>query len=324
MSIANFYQRSFPHYALSVKLANTILKRLASEGKTVVSRWRCRYYLWLSGEPFADDARALTILRAMERMEWIASLDQGKGKLFYVTAPFAPAAVNPYELALEAYHGCTLAFATAMEVHQLTDQRATAIHLLRPPGIQGYSLSQLRKQSDPPAEPILLQQLPAGTSPEAWQMNEIPRQIGIKSAAGREIVLHSVRDRFVFDFVEAEGFGTAVRVASRERTLVEGLRFPADCGGLNEVFRAWSGARDELDLDRVIDAAERFRTGILFQRVGFVLETLGFEHPRLEDWKRLHVQRGGSRVLDPGAPFASEYSATWGLSINHPIDLLEG
>jgi len=119
---------------MSIKVSNQIIQNFAKEGRTIVSRWRCRYFLWIAGEPFADEARALRIIRTMERMDWVKPLEGGKQQLFRITAPFAPEAPNPYEAALEGYHGCTLAYGTALELHQLTDQRDTTIHLLSPSG----------------------------------------------------------------------------------------------------------------------------------------------------------------------------------------------
>ena len=95
------------------------------------------------------------------------------------------------------------------------------------------------------------------------------------------------------------------------------------------MFRAWVRAADAnpaeggpLDLDRLVGYAERFDQLILYQRAGFVIETLGLRHPRLDAWKKDKVVRGGSRVLDPDRPYAPTFSEAWGLSLNHPTAIL--
>ncbi len=61
--------------------------------------------------------------------------------------------------------------------------------------------------------------------------------------------------------------------------------------------------------------------GILRHRVGFLLESLRLVHPRLGEWKK-HLARGGSVKLVAAAPYASEFSADWNLSLNIPLGVL--
>ena len=287
-----------------------------------MSRWRCQYFLWLAGEPFADDTRALKIIRVMERMGWVKPLEGGGNSLFRVTAPFASDQLNPYEVVLEGYHGATFSHQTAMVLHQLTDQRERAIHLYSPDGIQGYTMSALRRQRGEEAEAALTLQLPVGTRADAWETKDIPKYKRLREVEGRAISAHSLKDQAVFDFEELNYQGVTLRVTSLARTLVEGLKSSAYCGGLNEVFRAWVNGIDLVAVNEIIRVTERFESKILIQRVGLVLETLGIDHPSLVKWKEKDVQRGGSRVLDPGEPYHSDYSEEWGISINHPLDVL--
>ena len=93
---------------------------------------------------------------------------------------------------------------------------------------------------------------------------------------------------------------------------------------MDEVFRAWVRAFDLIDVEKIVLYTEKFQIGILFQRVGFVLETLGLDHKRLEFWRQEYAQRGGSRVLNPENPFAgSPISERWMLALNHPVSILE-
>jgi predicted transcriptional regulator of viral defense system len=100
--------------------------------------------------------------------------------------------------------------------------------------------------------------------------------------------------------------GLPIYVTDVERTLLDTLRAPADSGGVALVFRAWRQARNSLDVDRLTEYTERFDQGILRQRVGFVLEALGLEHPRLGLWKQ-NLLRGSSVKLVAAEAFAQEF-----------------
>ena len=70
--------------------------------------------------------------------------------------------------------------------------------------------------------------------------------------------------------------------------------------------------------DLIITEVDRFGGPIDKVRAGYLLELLaGVTDPRIDAWTAL-VSRGGSRVLDPGAPYAPEFSRRWSLSINLP------
>jgi hypothetical protein len=57
------------------------------------------------------------------------------------------------------------------------------------------------------------------------------------------------------------------------------------------------------------------------QRVGFLLETLGHGHTRLEQW-RASLQRGGSLKLVAREPYAPTFSERWNLSLNVPSSVI--
>ncbi len=112
-----------------------------------------------------------------------------------------------------------------------------------------------------------------------------------------------------------------MRVTTPERTLVDGLVDPEPSGGLENVLRAWSIARDSIDVDSVVYQAERLGVGVLRQRVGYVMEELGLSHLSLEEW-RLASSRGGSSKLLAAASYSPRYDERWDLSINAPVDAL--
>jgi len=86
------------------------------------------------------------------------------------------------------------------------------------------------------------------------------------------------------------------------------------------------GVRDFLALDRLIEYTERFNSGLLRQRVGFLLDELGLPHPALARWHE-DAQRnghGGSSKLVASAPYGAVYSEAWNLALNAALGPLRG
>ena len=69
-------------------------------------------------------------------------------------------------------------------------------------------------------------------------------------------------------------------------------------------------------IGQIISAVEEENASIVKVRAGYILsERLGIADPRIEAWKAF-AQRGGSRKLDPDAPYAPVFSGAWMLSLN--------
>lgn len=311
-----------------------VLHLLADEGRHILSSWRALLLLRRTKEHFFSESRGDKAVRALARDELIAPI-HGK-TLYKVEAPYARQSVNPYELAGEAYPSAILSHASALELHQLTDQRSRRVHFYEGPATPGAPVRQVSgaagsspsdaenagplggEHTDVPS-PLL----PPGTTPEDWRMQPYPRNVRLKSYDGFSFQPHGIKNGWVFGHEIVASQGVDVRVTDPERTLIDGLRHPERCGGLSEVLSGWARA-DDLSADTLVTYTERLGQLILHQRVGFVMETLGLSHERLAHWKEHNAPRGGSRVLDPGASYSSEYDSDWNLSINHSTAVLKG
>lgn len=300
-----------------------VLRHLAENGRRILTRWRAHLILRQEVDPLFKESRANRVVNRLREQELITALEgnRKKARIFQVTTPYVRKEVSPYEVFAEAYYGAFFCYATAFQLHRLSDQRARILHMLMP---SERPSSTLRARSrDELADGPGRLSMPIGSELSDWRAVEVPRFIWIEEAAGHEASPHQTKTEWLFGWEEAEVDGVPIRRADQERALIDGLREPGLCGGLNEVFRAWVRAREEVDRDRLTTYGERFGRSILYQRLGFVMETLGLEHPALERWKANQTQRGGSRLLDPSGEYSSTYSEEWALSINHPISILE-
>lgn len=288
-----------------------VLTELAEQNRHILSTWRAHLILRQEVDSFYDESKAQRVAEKLRR-EGLAEAIKGK-TLYKVTSPYARKSINIYELANEAYPFGILSHSSALEIHQLTDQRSQRIHLYEGPSTPG----QVLRGADSESTETLV---PPGTKPEDWRMHPLPRSARVKEWDEYRIVTHRLKEEWFFGHEVVRTQGVEVRCTDVERTLIDGLRHPGRCGGMNEVFRGW--VRADPSPGRLIDYAERFDQLILYQRIGYVMDTLGIEHSKLEHWREQKTPRGGSRVLNPERDFASEYSEEWNLSINHPTEIL--
>lgn len=108
-----------------------------------------------------------------------------------------------------------------------------------------------------------------------------------------------------------------IRVAMVGRTFLDMLREPELCGGMQHVidtYREYGPKYSKL----IIDEVDKHGTSIERARAGYLLENLcHLSDPLIDVWAS-HVQRGGSRKLDPQAEYAPFFSERWALSVNVP------
>jgi predicted transcriptional regulator of viral defense system len=228
---------------------------------------------------------------------------RGLRHFYEVTVAYARTGhIEETEVLMEAHPYASLSHFSALVFHGLTDEFPKAL----------TAMVSLDGTGD---------LLPLGTEPRDWDgilrvQGRTPDRI-----LGRPIAWHQVKPERFFGLGIYQPRGYPVRVTTPERTLLDALQAPESAGGIENVFRAWSLARDTLDLNLLVHYVDRFDITLLRQRTGFILEELGLSHPQTEAWQRL-ARRGGSSKLVASAPYSPHFSERWSLSLNAPITAL--
>jgi predicted transcriptional regulator of viral defense system len=124
----------------------------------------------------------------------------------------------------------------------------------------------------------------------------------------------------LFGIAEELSSGLAIRVTDRERTIVDILDRPDLAGGIAEVSEALARAWGEIDLTRLTDYVERFGSGTVTKRLGYLAEDLSLAVPDGQRQRWQSLKGAGITLLERGGPDKGRISSTWGLKINAGSD----
>ena len=113
-----------------------------------------------------------------------------------------------------------------------------------------------------------------------------------------------------------------VKIDDVERTVIDGLRMPAYCGGITEVAKGLWMLRKDVKPVRLMDYALRLGVGAVVRRPGYLLGLYQIAAP--EDLDRLRRSRSATfAVLGPMLLAERPYISSWRLRINVSPDELE-
>jgi predicted transcriptional regulator of viral defense system len=111
--------------------------------------------------------------------------------------------------------------------------------------------------------------------------------------------------------------GTTVAISDRERTLVDCLDDPSLAGGLSgtgEALRSY-GCRSGVAWPRLVEYGERLGRLSVFNRLGYLAESLGFGDGWLIEACLARACAGEER-LDPERPATGRLDGRWALRVN--------
>ena len=148
----------------------------------------------------------------------------------------------------------------------------------------------------------------------------------------RPISIRSTKIQFValsqskfFGSTEVEVMGERVKMADKEKALLDCLDKPQYAGGIEEVFSAFYRAQGKIDYKKMVDYAIRFETTSLLQRLGFLVDFLKVPVSKKLRQKLLaKAQEGQVIPLVTSGRFGREGSLIkeWNIIQNIPSDIL--
>jgi len=114
----------------------------------------------------------------------------------------------------------------------------------------------------------------------------------------------------------------SVMVSDRERTLIDAFRQPQYAGGITEVAKGLWIAKQSIQVDRLIEYAQRFSKGALQRRLGFLLELYAIASSSQLEKLRSAITTTYDR-LDPTLPKEGPFRSRWRLQMNIEPEELE-
>lgn len=192
---------------------------------------------------------------------------------------------------------------SAMEYHGLTDRFSRILYLTTPTDREWREQAAARMDRE-----LRTQAMP-------YRLAKLPtlRRLSFERIEGQRIELMRRSNRGAFKTIKSTG----IRVATVGRAFLDMVREPHHCGGIHhvvDVYRQYA----QRNLSLIVDEIERHGNAVEKVRAGYLLdEVCRLSHPVIDGWTE-YAQRGGSRMLDPKADYASHHSEKWKLSINVP------
>lgn len=242
-----------------------------------------------------DVARLHRAIRRLVRDQVIASDNDFRSGVWRVVQ--ATRAGVAEEVACIADPFCYVSHLSAMFRYGLTDRSPAALHLTTPE----RALWNQRRDD-----------LVASLETPPQDPTSLLHRYGFKDKLRRRpVVIHETRH----PAAPLPLSGEQTRIAAIGDTFADTLGEPALCGGMRHVLEVWDRHAEEW-IDAIIEAVDRSKSKIVKVRAGHILsERLGIQDERIGAWLAF-AQRGGSRKLDPEAPYAPVFSEPWMLSLN--------
>lgn len=154
------------------------------------------------------------------------------------------------------------------------------------------------------------------TQPQFVVYVSSPRMIRPQTILGTEFCFVRCKESDIFGITEIwVDKNEKVFVSDLERTLLDGLRHPAHCGGFTEVAKGFSIKHQTIDPQKLIAYAVKLNVGVVIRRLGYIMETY-------EIGSRIHLDflqtklTSTYQLLDPQLPAEGPHIARWRLRLN--------
>ena len=110
-----------------------------------------------------------------------------------------------------------------------------------------------------------------------------------------------------------------VYISNPEKTVVDCLDHPEHCGGIEQIARAIYFSHEEINLDHVVEYANRMNNQTILKRLGFILEVTGLQKEHEGLFKEFRLSSGFPK-LDTLSPRMGRHNSRWGLFINFKLN----
>lgn len=115
-----------------------------------------------------------------------------------------------------------------------------------------------------------------------------------------------------------------VTVSDLERTILDGLDRPDISGGVIDVIRGMWVKQKDIDWEKLVQYAGKFKTKAAVKRLGFILELLNLGNEKiLKQMLDLTQNSKGYVIFDPDGAKTGDYLNRWGLRLNCSIEELK-
>jgi predicted transcriptional regulator of viral defense system len=130
-------------------------------------------------------------------------------------------------------------------------------------------------------------------------------------------MIHIATPRF-FGLTTSNAGGQQFQVTDREKTVVDALDRPELCGGIWHISQGIAQQGTALDWNRLDSYVDRFRSGAVLKRLGYMIEKTSIQIPdgaaRLKRWQSNLTE--GIADLDPGEPGQGTVRRRWRIRDN--------
>ncbi|MEK6863833.1 MAG: type IV toxin-antitoxin system AbiEi family antitoxin domain-containing protein [Nanoarchaeota archaeon] len=138
----------------------------------------------------------------------------------------------------------------------------------------------------------------------------ITRRKKEKEVLGLRIRFVCIKKKKFFGFKKICINNIHVRIAEKEKAIIDCLDLPRNCGGISEAVKAISGAKDEIDSKKMEMYAKRMGNNAVINRLGYIFELLGIK-TALKPGKH-------PALLEPEAGTKGRYNQKWNIIENVP------
>lgn len=107
-------------------------------------------------------------------------------------------------------------------------------------------------------------------------------------------------------------------ITDLEKTLLDAFLFSEYCGGMVEVVKGFRNAIPKIDFSKLTHYAKRMGKGVLFKRMGILMDHLKPDFKERKIWLR-QISEGIS-LFDPQAEAAGPIVSEWNIRINFNLE----